>query len=244
MIKKHIPNFVTLLNLFCGAIAITFTFEGNLMLASWFIGFAAVFDFMDGMLARLLNAKSAIGLQLDSLADLISFGLAPAFIVYRLMAESANIPQLIFNEVNVLAFTAFIIPAFSALRLAKFNIDTNQTSSFIGLPTPADALFFASLPLVFFQAANEQHIFLLNILSNFWILFSLSIVFSMLMVSGIPLFSLKLKNFNLNENIQRYLLVLISVILFYLLNFYALPLIVIVYILISVIGNWNKSAKA
>jgi len=207
------------------------------MLASWFIGFAAVFDFMDGMLARLLNAKSAIGLQLDSLADLISFGLAPAFIVYRLMADSGNTPQLLFSEVNVIAFAAFIIPAFSALRLAKFNIDENQTSSFIGLPTPADALFFASLPLVIFQAVNERNIFLLNVLSNFWILLSLSIIFSLLMVSNIPLFSLKLKNFNFQENIQRYMLIVISVVLFYLINFYALPLIVIVYILISIVGN-------
>lgn len=237
MIKKHIPNFVTLLNLFCGSIAITFTFEGNLMLASWFIGFAAIFDFMDGMLARLLNAKSAIGIQLDSLADLISFGLAPAFIIFRLMAESKNIPQLIFSEVNVVAFSAFIIPAFSALRLAKFNIDENQTSSFIGLPTPANALFFGSLPLVIFQAINEGNVFLLNVFSNFWILLSLSIIFSLLMVSGIPLFSLKLKNFNFQENMQRYLLLGISVTLFYLINFYALPLIVIVYMLISIIGN-------
>lgn len=237
MIKKHIPNFITLLNLFSGSIAIVFAFKGNLMLSSWFIGFAAIFDFLDGMSARLLNAKSAIGLQLDSLADVISFGLAPSFIVYQLMLQSYNAPFIYFNDVNITAFAAFVIPAFSALRLAKFNIDENQTSSFIGLPTPADALFFASLPMVIFQAENEGPEQILTLLNNYWVLLGLAVGFSLLMVSSIPLFSLKLKNFRLHDNLNRYLLIFASIGLFIWIRFYALPLIVVVYILISLVEN-------
>lgn len=237
MIKKHIPNFITLLNLFSGSIAIVFAFKGNLMLSAWFIGFAAIFDFLDGMSARLLNAKSPIGLQLDSLADVISFGLAPSFIVYQLMLQSYNAPFLYFNDVNLMAFAAFLIPAFSALRLARFNIDENQTESFLGLPTPANALFFASLPLVNFQAEKEGLDTMLSFLKNYWVLLGLAVSLSLLMVSSVPLFSLKLKNFRFQENQNRFILIIAAVILFVSIKFYALPLIVILYILISIIGN-------
>lgn len=235
MIKSHIPNFVTLLNLLCGSIAIVFAFNQNLMLAALFIGFAAIFDFMDGLLARLLHAKSPIGLQLDSLADVISFGLAPSFIVYQLMLQCPNVSFMVFHNINVGAFAAFIIPAFSALRLAKFNIDENQTVSFIGLPTPANALFFASLPLVIFQAGNEGPQLILDFLRNYWILLSLVILFSLLMVSSIPLFSLKIKSIKIKDNLSRYLLISIAGLLLIFLKFYALPLIVIIYILISLL---------
>ncbi|MCF8364352.1 MAG: CDP-diacylglycerol--serine O-phosphatidyltransferase [Bacteroidales bacterium] len=237
LIKKHIPNFITLLNLFSGSIAIVFAFKGNLMLSAWFIGFAAIFDFLDGMSARLLNAKSPIGLQLDSLADVISFGLAPSFIVYQLMLQSYNAPFLYFNDVNLMAFAAFLIPAFSALRLARFNIDENQTESFLGLPTPANALFFASLPLVNFQAEKEGLDTMLSFLKNYWVLLGLAVSLSLLMVSSVPLFSLKLKNFRFQENQNRFILIIAAVILFVSIKFYALPLIVILYILISIIGN-------
>ncbi len=237
MIKKHIPNFITLLNLFSGSIAIVFAFKDNLMLASWFIGFAAVFDFMDGMAARLLNARSAIGLQLDSLADLISFGLAPGVIVYQLMNTTVSPPFLYFNGINVFALLAFIIPAFSALRLAKFNIDESQTSSFRGLPTPANALFFAALPWVIFQANNDAVSWIIYLTNNYWVLAGITILFSLLMVSNIHLFSLKLKNFKFKENISRYALLLLALLLIIFLKYYALPLIVIAYILISLIEN-------
>jgi CDP-diacylglycerol---serine O-phosphatidyltransferase len=241
--KKHIPNFVTLLNLFSGSIAMVFAFEGNLMLASWFIGFAAIFDFLDGLLARLLNARSAIGLQLDSLCDIISFGLVPSVIVYQMMSNTYNAPFVYFKGINILFFTAFLIPAFSALRLAKFNTDDSQSAAFSGLPTPANALFFASLPLVLYQAEKEGAIFLQDMLQNFWFYLCLTIVFSLLMVSKIPLFSLKIKNLKLKENKKPFVLMMIAVVLFLVIKFYALPAIVILYILISLVGNISSAKR-
>lgn len=241
--KKHIPNFVTLLNLFSGSIAMVFAFEGNLMLAAWFIGFAAIFDFLDGLLARLLNARSAIGLQLDSLCDIISFGLVPSVIVYQMMSNTYNAPFVYFKGINILFFTAFLIPAFSALRLAKFNTDDSQSDSFSGLPTPANALFFASLPLVLYQAEKEGAIFLQDMLQNFWFFLCLTIVFSLLMVSNIPLFSLKIKNLKLKENLKPFVLMMIAVVLFLIIKFYALPAIVILYILISLVGNISTAKR-
>jgi len=238
LIKNHIPNFITTLNLISGCISVVFAFQGNLMLASWFIGIAAIFDFLDGMAARVLHAKSAIGVQLDSLADMVSFGVAPGVIVYQLMLLSYNMPFAYFMEINPVALIAFLIPVFSALRLAKFNIDERQTEAFIGLPTPADAMFFASLPLVIYQAHNAGLELILNFVHNFWFLLASTLVFSGLMVSELPLMSLKFRNLSFNDNKQRYLLVSMAIILFLLLKSIAIPLIVLVYIVISVV--WKK----
>ena len=235
VIKKHIPNFVTCLNIFSGAISIVFAFKGNLDLAAWFIGLAAVFDFMDGMLARLLNAKSDIGLQLDSLADVISFGLAPSIIVFQLMERTLNKPFIYWFDLNVFSLIAFIIVVFSALRLAKFNIDTEQADDFKGLPTPANALFFASLPLVYYQAESLGFQFLQNSLTNYWVLFALTLIFSSLLVSNITLFSMKFKNLFWKGNQLRYILFVSFFVLFFWIRFYSLPLIIILYILLSVI---------
>jgi CDP-diacylglycerol--serine O-phosphatidyltransferase len=235
VITKHIPNFVTSLNLFCGSISIVFALRGNLEMAVWFIGLAAVFDFMDGMLARMLNAKSEIGVQLDSLADVISFGLAPAMIVFMLMERTLNKPFLFWFDLNIFSLVAFIITVFSALRLAKFNIDDQQTEDFTGLPTPANALFFASLPLVYFQAESIGFGFVKNLISNYWILFFLTLIFSGLLVSNIKLFSMKFKNFSFKDNFLRYVLMGIFVALFIWKGFFALPLTIILYILLSVL---------
>ena len=237
MIRKQIPNFVTILNLLSGCISIVFAFGGNLALASWFIGFAAVFDFLDGMLARWLEAKSPTGGQLDSLADVISFGLAPAFVMYHLMLKSYNIPFLYFNDKNVYAFLAFLIPAFSALRLAKFNLDENQSDSFRGLPTPANALFFASLPLVILQSDKAGPETISNLLKNFWLLLGFTVAFSLLMVSNIRLFSLKVKRIAFGENRFRYILLVLAAVMFVAVKWYALPLVVILYILLSLLEN-------
>jgi CDP-diacylglycerol--serine O-phosphatidyltransferase len=235
VIKKHIPNFVTSLNLISGSISIVFAMRGNLDLAAWFIGLAAVFDFMDGMLARLLNAKSEIGVQLDSLADAVSFGLAPAMILFQLMERTLNKPFLYLFDLNVFSIVAFLLTVFSALRLAKFNIDTEQADDFKGLPTPANALFFASLPLVYFQADSTGFEFVQNVLSNYWILFFLTLIFSGLLVSNIRLFSMKFKNFSFKSNYLRYVLMGVFVVLFFRIGFYALPLTIILYILLSVL---------
>ncbi len=235
MIRKHIPNFVTSLNLVSGCISVIFALKGNLDLAAWFIGLAAVFDFMDGMLARMLNAKSEIGVQLDSLADMISFGLAPAMIVFQLMESTMNKPFLFWFDLSVFSIVAFLLTVFSALRLAKFNIDDQQTEDFTGLPTPANALFFASLPLVFFQADSTGFEFVQKLLSDYWILFFLTLIFSGLLVSNIRLFSMKFKNFSFKSNLLRYVLMGFFVILFIWKGFYALPLTIILYILLSIL---------
>ncbi len=240
LITRHIPNFVTILNLLSGSIAIVFAFDGNLLLSAWFIAFAAIFDFLDGTLARLLNARSEVGLQLDSLADVISFGLAPAVIMFQLMQASNNIPFLYFSEKNLVAFLAFLITAFSALRLAKFNVDDSQQDSFLGLPTPADALFFASLPVVLFQAEKDGVEIIIGLLKNFWVLLVATVVFSVLMVSKIRLFSLKLKSLSFQGNQIRYIFAGMGVVMILVLKLYALPLIVILYILLSLMNNMGK----
>ncbi|MCK9269139.1 MAG: CDP-diacylglycerol--serine O-phosphatidyltransferase [Bacteroidales bacterium] len=232
---RHIPNFVTLLNLTCGAIAIVLSFDQALVAAAYFIALAAIFDFMDGMLARLLHAKSDIGLQLDSLADVISFGLAPAFILYQMMLAASNMPAAAVGGYEAMAFAAFLIPAFSALRLARFNIDPGQTDGFVGLPTPANALYFASLPLVTAQAATHDHSLLLWLIDDYWLLLWQASIFSLLMVAPVPLFSLKLKNLSWHTNKLRYIFAALVLVLVVTLSAYALPLIILLYLLMSLL---------
>ncbi len=242
MIKRNIPNFITMLNLFSGCVALVFAFNDNLVLAAWFLGFAAIFDFFDGMLARILHVKSPLGVQLDSLADMVSFGVVPGVIMFQLMQSCHARPYFDFFENNLWSFVAFVIPVFSALRLAKFNIDERQTDSFIGLPTPANALFFASLPLVLAQAESLNLTSLVGLLRNYWFLFALTILFSGLMVSEIHLFSLKFKNFSWKSNAVRYTLVGLSVaLLISPLKFISIPLIVLLYVLLS-LGYREKKA--
>jgi len=235
VIKRNIPNFVTMLNLFSGCVALVFAFNDNLVLTAWFLGFAAIFDFFDGMLARLLHVKSPLGVQLDSLADMVSFGLVPGVIMFQLMKISETGPFLYFFELNLWSFAAFLIPVFSALRLAKFNIDERQTESFIGVPTPANALLFASLPLVLSQAQESDFILIFDLLKNYWFLLALTVVFSGLMVSEIHLFSLKFKSLKWQPNAPKYMLIVLSVGLFILLKFISIPLIIVIYILLSLI---------
>jgi len=184
--KKHIPNFITCLNLFSGCVASYLAFKSNYEGAFIAILLAAVFDFMDGFAARLLKAYSAMGKELDSLADMISFGLAPGAIVFSLLTESGT------NE--WLPFAGFLIPVFSGLRLAKFNIDDRQTSSFLGLPVPANAIFWAGIVYSFSP-------FLTN---NTWFFLILIGVFCFLLVSEIPMFSLKFKNVSWRDNQNQY----------------------------------------
>lgn len=186
-ITRHIPNTITSLNLFSGCLAITFAFRGYLDIAVYCIFAAAVFDFFDGFTARLLKAYSPMGLQLDSLADMVTFGVAPAvllhIILYNNLGASVNDLSLL-----VISFIPFVLAVFSGLRLAKFNIDTRQTESFIGMPTPACTLLIASTVLA--SLYNEQ---ISKILTYNWIIITSSIVLSLLLVSEIPMFSLKFK---------------------------------------------------
>ncbi len=225
--KKHIPNSVTCLNLFSGCLGIVFAFQGNLIWASYAIVIAALFDFFDGMLARLLQAHSDIGKELDSLADVISFGVLPAVIIYQLFALA---PQPYFAT-TWLRYSAFIIAIFSALRLAKFNIDIRQSEHFIGLPTPANALLIASFPLII----EESNTYFANFILNPWFLAIFSLIMSLLLVAEVPLISVKFKSLKFSQNLSQYILVISSLLLLLFLKFEAVPIIILLYFLISFI---------
>jgi CDP-diacylglycerol---serine O-phosphatidyltransferase len=227
-IKNHIPNAITLLNLLSGVFSIYFGMQGNLLLAGYCIFLAAVFDFFDGFAARLLHAKSDIGLQLDSLADMVSFGVAPGFIMYHMINRSLGS-----DFDSYLPFFGFIIPLFSALRLAKFNVDENQTDSFIGVPTPAVALLIASFPIIILKTyANDFNLYS-DIVLNTYFLVGVSVAFSLLMVSPFPMFALKFKSYGWKSNQVPYLFVIVSLVLILFLGFAAVPLIILFYLLLS-----------
>ena len=242
-IKKHIPNTITCLNLLFGCFSIVYALKGNLIFASYFVGVAAIFDFLDGLAARILKTYSAIGKELDSLADVVSFGVAPGIIVFQLLKFSNDLPVLIIvGKTNIIPFIAFLIPILSAVRLAKFNLDTRQTESFIGLPVPANALFFASFPLIirqFQEMCSCMHIYV-DFFTNAYLYIGLTVVFSLLLVSHIPLFSLKIKNFRLKDNAYQYILLICSLALFIIFKFTAIPIIIILYIVLSIIQNTLK----
>lgn len=226
---RNIPNFITLSNLLCGVLSIIFAFNDNLILAAIFIFVGNFLDFFDGFFARLLKVEDKFGLQLDSMADLITSGLAPAIILFHLIKNQS---QIQYPDTVPLAFLALIIPVFSAIRLSNFNIDLSQKNSFIGLPTPMLAIFIAAIPLINLQ--------LFPIYSNIIFLCGISIVLSFLLVSKINLFSLKvnLKKISIDKlNILRVILLSSSIILFLLFNFAAIPFIVILYIILSLINN-------
>ena len=225
--KKHLPNAVTCLNLFSGCLGIVFAFQGNLQWAGYAILIAAILDFFDGMLARLLKAYSDIGKELDSLADVVSFGVLPSVIIYQLFLLA---PQI--DSISVwLNYSAFLIAIFSALRLAKFNIDKRQSDQFLGLPTPANALLIASFPMII--AGNN--LFFVNFILNPYFLFIFSLGMGILLVTEIPLISLKFKTLKLSENILRYILIFSSLILLLFFKFAAVPIIITLYFLISFI---------
>ena len=228
-ITKHIPNTITCLNLFSGCVSCVMAFQGEYLYAAFFLYLAAVFDFLDGMMARLLKAYSDMGKELDSLSDVVSFGVAPGIILFSWL-------QTIVPENNLfLPYIAFLIPVFSALRLAKFNIDTRQTSSFIGLPTPANAIFIASLISV------NQLSCLSNILSNVWIIIALIFVLSFLLVSNLPMFSLKFKNLTWNDNKTCYIFLILSLVLLAIFQLVAIPLMIVLFILMSLFLHLTKN---
>lgn len=239
-IFKHIPNFITSLNVFSGSCAIVFAFNDKLHYAAFCILIAAVFDFMDGFAARLLHAYSEIGKELDSLADIVSFGVAPSAIVYNLLIKYETVFSINFlMENRYLYFAVFIITVFSALRLAKFNIDTRQTTSFLGLPTPANAIFWAAFPLIihYNQEVTLFNYSIVELLTHPYGLFALAIVMSILLVTEIPMFSLKMKSLKFSENYIRYIFLILSIILFVFLKLIAIPFVILLYILISIISN-------
>ena len=200
MIKRHIPNSITCCNLICGCMATGAAFYGNYHWAFFLIILGAVFDFFDGMSARLLGVSSPIGKELDSLADDITFGLAPSAVIFHLFTE-VQYPEVLQPFSSVIPYTAFLMAAFSALRLAKFNLDTRQSTCFIGLPTPANALFWASL-------VSGQHAFLVSPKFNAVFLFLFMFLSCWLLVAEVPLLALKFKTLSWRENRFKYILLL------------------------------------
>ena len=221
---KNIPNIITCLNLFAGCLACMMVLSyGNYIGALIFILLASLFDFLDGFAARLLKAYSPIGGQLDSLADLISFGMAPACIIYGFLTEMADRSTL---EERI-AFFTFLITIFAALRLAKFNIDTRQTSSFLGLPVPANGIFWAALiPAI--RPYSEGNEVLFSV-----IVIGLIVLFCLLMVSEIPMFSLKFKHYRWKGNEYPYILILSAIVLISSLQVLGISLTIAIYILMS-----------
>ncbi|MBL4604176.1 MAG: CDP-alcohol phosphatidyltransferase family protein [Flavobacteriaceae bacterium] len=238
-IKKHIPNLFTLGNLFCGTIAIIFALEGRYEIAAYLVLLGIVFDFFDGFLARALHVSGELGKQLDSLADMVTSGVVPGIIMYKLFDFSLGDVEvgeyvLFSNEKTYIVYFAFILTLAACYRLAKFNIDTRQSESFIGLPTPAMSLFVVSLPLIFQTTAIE---FVRDLISNVYFLTTVTLVFSYLMNAEIPLFSLKFKNYGLKENVFKYVLIVLSVILLITIQYLAIPITISVYVLLSMIKN-------
>jgi len=235
-----VPNTITALNLVCGSLAVFFAIDGQLGWAAIFIFAAAIFDFLDGFSARLLKAYSSIGKELDSLADTVSFGLAPAAIVFTMLeltlfGKNQPIQEIEANWSQwIVLFTSLIIPVSGAFRLAKFNTDTRQTEQFLGMPIPANAIFFASLALILELGTIDNIVpFILN---KYTILAS-AFICSFLMVSELPMFNLKFKNLKLKENALRYFFLGITLLMLIFLQLYALPLIIIWYVLLSAISH-------
>ena len=248
---KQIPNIFTLLNLFFGCIAIVFALQNSIEItadgqfvrlteelyyASLFIGIAAVIDFLDGFVARALNASSEMGKQLDSLADVVSFGAAPSIILYQFLRMSF-IRENEGVETSILwLMPAFVFACAGAYRLARFNLDTEQSFGFKGVPIPAAGLVVASLPLIYWNMQTEM---VYTILMNKWFLYGLIILLSFLMVSKLPLMALKFKDFSIKSNLPKFILVGIAVATVLLLKWLAIPIVFIAYIILSLLYKRN-----
>lgn len=261
---KQIPNLFTLLNLFFGCIAIVFATQSGLMpmydetglpitdnlgnqfinlpeeiwFASIFIMAAAVIDFLDGFVARLFKATSEMGKQLDSLADVVSFGVAPSMIIFQFLRLSYAQQENGLDTSILLLLPAFLIPCAGAYRLARFNIDPDQSEVFKGLPIPSAGLVIASFPLVYWFA---EPVWMTGILQNKWFWYAVIIVLSWLMVSKLPLMSLKFKDFSIKNNLSKWLLVIAAILSAVLLKWLAIPATIAIYIIVSLIFK-NKSA--
>lgn len=242
--KHYIPNFLTLLNLFCGSIAVILAVNNNFVAAALFVFLGIFFDFFDGFAARKLGVSSELGIQLDSLADMVTSGLVPGIVMYKLLLLTINLPETNTdwdNSQNWLNLNLHLLPLLglcitlaSAYRLAKFNLDEDQQTYFKGLPTPANALLILSLPLILeFQNSN-----LINgIIINKWFLIGLTLISCYLLNSNVKLFALKIKDWRFKANVLRYTFLILCVLLLALFKFIAIPLIIILYITLSVFSN-------
>lgn len=228
MLKKHIPNTITCANLASGCIGVVFAFNGQPETAAGFVVLSGIFDFFDGMAARLLRVKSAIGKELDSLADMVSFGFLPGVIMFQLLKSSTAANTWI-------PYVAFLITIFSALRLAKFNIDERQTEDFIGLNTPMNTLFIVSLPFI----AKDYPL----LIGNTMVLLAITLMSSFLLVSELRFFSMKLSDVSWAKNGMKYIFLLLAALLVFCFKFTAVPFILVLYIVLSVF-HFRLAGKA
>ena len=228
-IKQHLPNLLTCGNLVAGCLSILFLTENMPLKAAVMVFMAGLFDFLDGFAARLLKVHSPIGADLDSLSDVVSFGVAPGFIMCWLMDRAADLPSLVFFSVDVLPCLAFLLPVFAAIRLARFNIDDTQKTIFRGLPAPGMAIFIASLPLALRQLGH-----LTDGSLGYWACLGITLFFSFLMVSNLRFFSFKMKSAGWKGNEVRWIFLIIAVISLAIFRFAALPFVMVFYILLSI----------
>jgi len=250
MIKKQIPNLFTLLNLLSGIIAVMVALSGRLVLASFFVFLGIFFDFFDGFFARKFKVEGELGKQLDSLADMVTSGVAPGIVMFQLLLFATqeqyfmSLMQSGQIENNLLIFLipsiGLIIPLASAYRLANFNIDERQTSSFIGLPTPALSILVVSLPLIIY---HSDQLFFMRLARNSSFLIFITLLGSYLLNAEIPLFSLKFKNYGWTDNTIKYIFLIAVTLLLLTFQTVAIPLIILLYVLLSVIENILKKNK-
>lgn len=218
---RHLPNFLTCCNLVCGCFGIIFVLEGREIPAAYFVWLAGLFDFFDGFAARILKVTSAIGKELDSLADVISFGVLPSLVMYKMISAS--------TDSSALPYIGLTIAIFSALRLAIFNVDETQRDAFRGLNTPANTIFITSLPLIYNQVGPWLY--------DPAVLIAITLTFSFLLVSPIEFFAFKFKSFRWEDNKIRFTFLLLAVLLLIILQFMAIPIVIILYILFSLFDN-------
>lgn len=231
---NQIPNYITLANLFAGTVAAIFAVEGDFKTAAIFVLIGIIFDFFDGFIARLLNVSGELGKQLDSLADMVTSGVVPGIIMLKLIQSNLvveNSLEIKTYQILDVPLIGLILTLAACYRLASFNLDTRQTDSFIGLPTPAMCLFVISLPLIRMHSEVE---FVNDLISNNYFLIALTGVLSFLMNADLHLFSLKFKEYSLKNNYIKYIFIIASVLLIFTLNFLAIPLIILLYIFLSV----------
>ena len=228
-IKRHLPNAITCCNLLSGCAAILFLTENMPLKAAIMVFMAGLFDFLDGFAARLLHAKSPIGADLDSLSDVVSFGVAPGFILCYLMDRASDLPNVMLFDIDVLPCLAFVLPVFAAIRLAKFNNDDTQSVTFRGLPVPGMALFIASLPLALSQVGH-----LTDGTLSYWACLGIALVFSFLMVSRLKFFSFKMNSAKWKGNEVRWIFLIVAVVSFVIFRWLALPFVMILYVLLSI----------
>lgn len=231
-LKKHLPNLLTLLNLFCGCLALLYATEQNYLATFGFVCLGIFFDFFDGFFARMLQVSSPLGLQLDSLADMVTSGVVPGVVMYQQLVESAGNSTTTFAQ--YMPYLGFLITLASCYRLANFNLDTRQTDSFIGLPTPANALFIISLPLV---ATHSSSLVVFELLINHAVLLAITFTSVYLLNAEIPLFALKIKGTNWKAYKLQIGFVAYSIGVMALLKISAVPVIIVSYVITSLVYN-------